>query len=422
MRSAALIPASLTAALCIGVAPAAARDESADAPETQVSAVLMTGALGRYSMTRESSGTSWEPDVSPHVGLMTQTTGWLVMAHALVNAVYDDQGGPRGDQKAFASGMVMLMADRPTADGAMIGLRAMLSPDPLMGPRGYPLLLATGETANGRTPLIDRQHPHDLFMELAASYSRSVSDDDGLFVYVGLPGEPAFGPPAFMHRRSGMDLPEAPISHHWLDSTHIAFGVATLGWVHGPWKFDASAFNGREPDQYRWNIETGPLSSWSGRITFNPTRSWSLQASTAKLVSPEHFEPGVDQKRWSISAMYTRQLGTVGLLSATLAWGRKALEPGPALDAWLAEASVSPDAHWTLLTRAEWVEQNELASSGVVRAVGKLSVGAIYDLPLLQHWKFGLGALASAYRIPSALAPIYGRPLSAMAFVRLKLS
>src|SRR5206468_6723046 len=142
-----------------------------------------------------------------------------------------------------------------------IGIRTMLSLDPSIGKSGYPLLFETGETANGRDPLIDRQHPHDLFMELAASYSRNLGPDSSAFVYVGLPGEPALGPPTFMHRLSGMDNPDAPLNHHWMDSTHITFGVATLGYVWKDFKIDASAFNGREPDQNRWNIETRQLDS-----------------------------------------------------------------------------------------------------------------------------------------------------------------
>src|SRR6478672_4524478 len=163
------------------------------------------------------------------------------------------------------------MAQRPIGGGTL-QLRAMLSPEPLMGARGYPLLLASGETADGVTPLVDRQHPHDLFMELSASYSLRLSGRAGIFLYAGLPGEPAFGPPAFMHRLSIMDSPEAPISHHWLDSTHISFGVVTAGLVHGGWKLEASRFNGREPDQHRWNIETGPLDSTAIRLSWNPTR------------------------------------------------------------------------------------------------------------------------------------------------------
>src|SRR5581483_9098576 len=144
-----------------------------------------------------------------------------------------------------------------------------LSLDPLMGKRGYPLLLQTGETADRRTPLIDRQHPHDLFMELAGTYSVPLSEKSSMFVYFGEPGEPALGPPAFMHRFSGEDNPEAPITHHWLDSTHVTFGVATLGYVWNQFKLETSAFRGREPDQFRYDIETPKLDSYSFRASWN---------------------------------------------------------------------------------------------------------------------------------------------------------
>jgi len=172
----------------------------------------------------------------------------------LANAVYDHQGGPRGDTKTLSTSMLALMAQRPLSDGTL-GLHAMVSLDPLMGKRGYPELLQTGETADGQNRLIDRQHPHDLFMELAASGSLPLSGDSSVFGYLGLPGEPALGPPAFMHRLSAVDNPEAPISHHWLDSTHITYGVVTVGYVFRNIKLEGSAFHGREPDQNRYDIE-----------------------------------------------------------------------------------------------------------------------------------------------------------------------
>jgi hypothetical protein len=188
-------------------------------------AMQMTGALGGYAMTREGSGTSWQPDASSHSGVHWMAGGWMGMTHAALTAVYDDQSGPRGDTKSFLAGMVMASAQRSFSADDTLNLRVMLSPDPFMGKRGYPLLLAGGETADGVTPLVDRQHPHELVMELSASCARRIGADASWFVYAGLPGEPAFGPPAFMHRQSAMDFPIAPITHHWLDSTHVTFGV-----------------------------------------------------------------------------------------------------------------------------------------------------------------------------------------------------
>ena len=385
----------------------------------------MTGALGPYPMTREASGTSWEPDISEHQGLMVMRGPWMIMAHGLLNGVYDQQNGPRGDEKAFVSGMFMVMAQRPIGEAGTLQLRAMLSPDPLMGKDGYPLLLASGETADGKTPLVDRQHPHDLFMELSASYSHRLSAGDSAFVYAGLPGEPAFGPPAFMHRMSIEDSPEAPISHHWLDSTHVSFGVVTAGYIHDDWKIEASAYNGREPDQHRYDIETGPLDSTAVRLSWNPTANWSLQTSWADEKSPEQLEPGVNQIKVSASAIYTVPVGDHGWWSSTAAWGRRSSE-GIDLDAWALESAIKPNADWTIFGRAERVENDELTMvaghHGPIYTVAKVSLGAVRDWPLSPHLSFGVGGLYAVNFVPGALNAAYGDdPSGAMAFVRLKL-
>ena len=200
-------------ALCAAVAARAADSGAPDAEATSAGASGMGGALGTYPFTREASGTSWLPDVSEHAGIHLMEGDWMVMTHALLNGVDDWQQGPRGADKAFVSGMLMAAAMRPVTDQDTIRFRAMLSPDPLMGKTGLPLLLASGETANGVTPLVDRQHPHDLFMELSGSESHAVTPADSVFVYAGLPGEPAFGPPAFMHRLSIEDSPEETANH-----------------------------------------------------------------------------------------------------------------------------------------------------------------------------------------------------------------
>jgi hypothetical protein len=384
--------------------------------------MAMTGALGSYPMERESSGTAWQPDTSEHMGLHVMSGDWMLMAHGVLNLVYDRQSGPRGDDKAFASGMLMGMARRPLGNGT-VQFKAMLSPDPLMGPRGYPLLLASGETANGRDRLIDRQHPHDFFMELSGSVSQNIGKDSSLFVYAGLPGEPAFGPPAFMHREAIMDSPEAPISHHWLDSTHISFGVLTAGLVVGNVKAEVSRFNGREPDQHRWNIETGPLDSTSVRLSWNPAPTLSLQGSWGHFTDPEQLEPGVDQKRLSASALWAEQIAPGWKAAATLAWGRKTAQHHSD-DAFAAEASVR-HAGWTIFGRGEMAENRELTDieDGSAYRVGKVSLGAVRDFRIAEHLSFGAGGLFAVNFVPDALAPSYGghKPTGAMGFVRLKL-
>lgn len=397
----------------------------------------MHSMFGSYPMTREASGTAWQPESAPHGGLHRMVGDWELMTHGFVQVIYDDQDGPRGGTKSLSENMWMGMANRPLGPGRF-GLRAMLSAEPwTIGRGGYPLLMQTGETANGVDPLVDRQHPHDLFMELAASWSVPVGapeDGSSVFLYLGLPGEPALGPPAFMHRFSGMENPEAPLSHHWLDSTHITFGVATLGWVRGPFKLEGSVFTGREPDESRANIESPKMDSWSTRLSLNPTESWSFQASYGEIHSPEQLEPEIDTDRVTLSAIYNRPLAD-GNWQTTLAWGRNMRDPGETTDAWLLE-SAATHGRSTLFGRAEKLENDELFGhghgedagdddhdhAGEVFNVGKLSLGYIYDVISTDTHKLGIGALGSVAFIPSEIQDVYGdRPLSWMGFLRVRM-
>ena len=382
----------------------------------------MSSALGPFPMSRDGSGTAWQPDASPHMGAMGMHGPWMTMSHALINVVYSDQGGPRGDTKTVLAGMVMGMAQRPLGSGTL-GLRAMLSPDPLMGKRGYPLLLAAGESAEGKTGLVDRQHPHELFMELSASFSLPVGDSGSVFLYGGLPGEPAFGPPSFMHRMAALDSPEAPITHHWLDSTHITFGVVTAGYVQGDWKVEASRFRGREPNEKRFDIESGALDSIAARISWNPSANWSAQVSWADIKSPEALEPDHDEGRVSASLAYFKPLTGEGQLAASLAVARKDRQPGPALWGALAEVAWKPNAAWTLFSRAEQIEADELeiGGHGDPVTVRKISVGAIRDWTVRPGVKLGVGALVSGFDIPVPLKASYDGPSAGMVFVRLKV-
>lgn len=391
--------------------------------------MAMHGAFGPYAMTREASGTSWEPDSAPVDGLHIMSGPWMVMVHGAATLVHDDQGGPRGGTKTFSQSMLMAMASRSAGDRGTIGLRAMLSLDPLMGKSGYPLLFATGETANGRDELVDRQHPHDLFMELSASYSHDLGHGRSLYLYGGLPGEPALGPPTFMHRISGMDLPEAPIGHHWFDSTHITFGVVTAGFSGGTWKAEASAFNGREPDQHRWNIEQPSLDSWSVRGFWNPTSNLSLQLSTGHIHSPEQLDPTRDEQRTTASISYNLPLPDHGNWAWTLGWARKDERPGPALTGWLGETALRLNRRHILFARAEHVEEAELFDTGPLAAsiipVSKLSAGYAYELPIGSgRTRLALGGLVSGYAYPDRIRPAYGSPgfKSFMLFARWRLA
>jgi hypothetical protein len=384
----------------------------------------MHGAFGPYGMNRDSSGTSWQPDFAPAMGGMTMSDGWMLMQETRVTGILDSQSGPRGGSDAFAAGMGMLMAQKDLGNHDTLGLRAMLSIDPFMGRRGYPLLLQTGETADGVTPLVDRQHPHDLFMELAASYSHPLSESDSVFLYAGYPGEPALGPSAYMHRASGMDDPETPITHHWLDSTHITYGVVTAGFVHQDWKLEASQFTGREPDQHRFDFDRARFDSTSLRLSFNPDPNWSLQISGGFLKSPEALTPAINERRLTASAGYYAPLNNDvtdddASIAVTLALGNKHLSDGTDLSAGLIEAAFKPSDPWTVFARGEALQSDELAPGGKAQSAGKIALGAVHDWALADHFKLGLGGVYDFDFAPNSFTPYGGGPHGAMGFVRL---
>jgi hypothetical protein len=417
-----LVRMVLGCALAAGGAASRAQQPAPDSGAADVSG--MAALYGPYDMSREASGTSWQPDSTPMGGIDHMSGPWMTMVHAFVYAIYDDQGGPRGATQTFSTSLLMLMARRQLSDGAL-GLRLMLSGDPLMGREGYPLLFQTGETANGVVPLIDRQHPHDLLMEASASYSLDLSAHSSAFVYAGLPGEPALGPTAFMHRLSDEDNPEAPLGHHWLDSTHVSWGVVTGGYTAGPLKLEASAFNGHEPNQNHYDIETGALDSYAARVSYNPTRDWSLQASTGHLIAPEQLEPNVNVQRTTASATYNAPLDLYW--QSTFAFGRNVPSSGEASNAWLLESQLHPSPAHTFFARLERVGKDDLflpgaALYGRLFSIEKLSVGYVYDF---AHWdalNLGVGGLVSTYSFTSVLNSSYGyRPTSFMVFMRARL-
>lgn len=385
----------------------------------------MQGALGPYPMARAASGTSWQPDSTPHDGLHVMTDHWMLMLHGWANLVYDRQGGHRGGEKFFSTSMLMAMGQRALGPGTL-GLRTMVSLDPAMGSFGYPLLLQTGETSNGREPLVDRQHPHDLFMELSVSYSVNLNDENSVFGYFGWPGEPALGPPVFMHRFSAEEFPSAPISHHWLDSTHVCEGAATLGYVWKDLKAEVSGFRGREPDQYRWDLEQPNLDSPAARLSWNPDRDLALQASFAHLHSPEVLEPEVDQNRVTASASWNGRWDGEPW-QTTFAWGLNMNRPGNYLDAFLLEATLEFRKKHTLMGRVERVDKDELFTAGEFRdhfpfTVNALSLGYLYDFLAMEHAKLGAGILGTADLLPLSLTRSYGHtPLSLMVWLRAKL-
>ena len=390
-------------------------------------ALPMKSALGPYSMAREGSGTSWQPEATPMPGLHFGADGWTLMAHGLANVIYDRQTGPRGGDEDLHQSMGMVMGNRPLGPGTL-GLRAMVSLDPTMGASGYPLLFQTGETADGwSTSSIDS-------IRTTSSWScrllqRDLGSEGSAFAYAGLPGEPALGPSAFMHRFSGMRIPEAPLTHHWLDSTHITFGVATLGASQGTFQLEGSWFNGREPDQFRWNIETRKFDSWSARLSFNPTPELSMQVSYGDLKSPEQLEPDTRVKRTTASIIVPAQarsgrMGNDARLrqEPQVGPGRRTRRAGLA-----ARVDVRASRRAYLLRPAEQVENSELFAHGdplhgQAFRIRKFSVGYIHDFARTGPVKWGVGGLIGLLDAPSQLDPSYGsNPRSYMVFLQGRL-
>ena len=362
---------------------------------------------------REASGTSWLPQESPMYGIHTDAGGWSFMFHGNAFAQLLHESSDRGDTQAGSINWFMAMARRPVGNGT-IGLRGMLSLEPItIGGCGYPDLLATGETCNGE-PLHDRQHQHDLFMELAAEYDRPLARGLRFQLYGGLAGEPALGPPAYPHRISATPNPLAPISHHWLDATHITFGVVT-GAIYGSrWKAETSIFNGREPDEQRADFDFAALDSMSGRVWFSPTPQVTLQLSAGHLNEAEPGHDGVgrvDVTRISASATYHRSLRADSIWATTVAWGRNG-EEGEATHALLAETNI------TLDERDSWFGRFEIGSKAAhdlhihfseeIFTVAKLQAGYARYLPAWRRLKPGLGGSFSLAFVPSGLEELYG--------------
>jgi Heavy metal binding domain len=273
-------------------------------------------------MSREGSGTSWLPDSSPMYARMFMFDDNMLMLHGAIFPRYTNVSTRRGDDRIDAPNWIMAMYSHPLGDSAQFGARLMMSLDPLTeGGRGYPLLFQSGESWHGE-PLHDRQHPHDLFDELSFSLSQKFAHDLSAYVYFGYPGEPALGPPTFMHRPSAMDDPDAPLGHHWQDSTHVTFGVATAGLVWSNVKVEGSIFTGREPDEDRYNFDQPDFDSYSGRISWNPTQNLALQVSYGYIKSPEALEPELNRHRTTASLIYNLPLGHDTNWSNSFVWGQ----------------------------------------------------------------------------------------------------
>jgi hypothetical protein len=391
--------------------PPAARQQPAAHEHMQHDA--MHDAVSEFLM-RQASGTSVNPAAAPAHMHMIHAGDWMVMLHgsAFLNQVW--QSGARGGDKLFSTNWVMGMADRKLAGGHLM-LRTMLSLEPAtITNRSYPELFQTGETAFGR-PLRDAQHPHDFFMELAAEFAMPIDEDTIGFVYAAPVGDPSLGPVAYPHRASALEIPQATLSHHTQDSTHIATNVITVGIQNGMFGAAVSGFHGGEPDEHRWDIEGGGIDSWAVRVTADPSPNWTAQISTGHLKKPEALEPG-DIQRTTASVAYS-----TSAWSSSLIFGRNNKDDGPATNSWTAETRYQLAPLDWVTARGEIVDKDELTDEHEVHQIKALTLGYTRDLWSNEMFLAGAGANATIYEFPAALEPIYGRnPRSLYLFVRVR--
>jgi hypothetical protein len=370
----------------------------------------------------EGSGTAWQPNSVPAHEWMLMRGGWMLMAHGEIFIDYNQQGGPRGEGKAESVNWGMLMEEHKLGAGTIL-FRQMFSAESLTSPHpGFPELFQTGETYHGE-PLVDHQHPHNVFAELSLLYTLPLSKKISWELYGGPSAEPALGPVTYMHRASAAELPLAPLGHHLQDSTHTSFGVITSGFTIDRIKLEASAFNGREPNEQRWSIQLAALDSWSGRASIAPSRNWTAQYSVGRLEHPEALEPG-SQWRQTASAEYSRPLAR-GNWATSLVWGRvHKVATGAHLNSYLLESTLNFMSRDYAFTRMELVDKDELFPLAAVHPayrIGAYTFGGVRDLVQNHVWQMGLGADVTWYSKPAILDAAYGdHPVSFQIFLRFR--
>jgi len=415
--------------------------KSADGMQMDMSAMpgmdmsSMTMAPSSALLMEESSGTSVQPRGWAMPMVMTQTGGWQLswMGQAfVVDTQQSHVNTPAGDiqrggDKVYSTNWGMLGAQHALA-GGMVMLRSMLSLEPVtITNRQYPELFQFGETAYGQ-PIVDGQHPHNLFMEIGTQYAHAVGKT--VFnVYYAPVGDPALGPTAYPHRASAAELPQATLGHHYEDSTHIADNVVTAEAAWHRVHIEAGGFYGREPGEDRWNFGFGPMDSWTGRLTWLPARNWQAQVSSGRLHHPEADSAG-DEERTTASVEYAS-----GERAGSIIWGRDYKTAGHyAVNAITAEGAL-PIAKKNFLTgRYEWSQRDELfAAQPAVEItlpryfdIAAYTVGYTRGVGRWHDADFGVGANATAYGMGqddrNALANIYGNhPWGVSMYLRVRL-
>ena len=414
-----------------GAQPSHQRSADMPMPGMSMKGMGMSSSIDRNDpMSQEASGTAWLPASSPMYGKMVMGKGGdMLMVHGAIMPRYTDIGSNHGDRRFDAPNWIMGMYAHPLGPKDQLGLRGMFSLDPITeGGYGYPLLFQTGESWHHQ-PLHDRQHPHDLVDELAVSYSHLLGGGRSTYLYLGYPGEPALGPPTYMHRLLAYDLADAPIGHHWQDATHITFGVATAGLNFGSkFKLEASDFTGREPDENRYSFDKPRFDSQSGRFSYNPDANDALQISYGFIKNAEG--DGADQHRLTASWLYNKPLGEDANFTTALVWGQNNLTTEGKSNSYLAEADYQSGRN-TYFTRIENIQKSghelvlpEADLQGRKFTLGAYTVGYVRDLTHGTGIDTGLGFAVTTNSKPSALDADYGAgtPLSFQIYLRLRPS
>ena len=389
---------------------------------------LNANRAGLFLMS-QASGTSLNPQSWEMPMLATRARRWnlMLMGEGYLNDT--QQTGPRGADKFYSPNWFMGMAERDLGRGSFLA-QLMLSLEPAtITDRRYPLLFQTGETAFGR-PIVDGQHPHDLIMSFGFHYAYALGESTTVEAYFAPVGDPALGPVAFPHRASAAELPQAPLGHHWQDSSHIVNEVVTVGVTHKKVRLELSGFHGAEPDENRWNIDAGAIDSWAARLSLFPTKNWMAQVSAGRLTHPEAAESG-DVVRATASLHYSRPLAS-GNWSSSFVWGRNHRTANRRdTDSYLFETAVP---FWRLnffTARWELVDKDELFAGlpaqlartvGESFRIGAYTFGYTRDFPLLRYVETGAGANFTAYTLPAAITPFYGdHPVSINLYLRFRL-
>jgi hypothetical protein len=389
-----------------------------------------SASLTENVLHHTSSGTSTEPNSTPTPMLMAFKGNWTLMFHGAAWLSELQQSGPRGFDKLFSTNWFMPMAQHSLGPGQFT-VRTMLSLEPAtVTHRRYPELFQVGETAYGK-PIVDGQHPHDFVMELAALYDIRIGEHALINLYAAPVGDPAMGPTAYPHRLSASENPMATLGHHLQDSTHIADDVITAGVTYKQVRFEASGFHGREPDEYRWDIDTGRIDSWSLRFTVNPAQNWSAQYSIGHLTSPEALHPEEDVRRMTASLMYNRMLRK-GNWASTLLWGRNQdLGQRQIFNGYLAESTftLGRQNFWGRIDNVDRTNELVLGENPeppgfeerFAARIQSYTFGYDHEIGRVRTLSVAFGGQFTVYGKPVFLDPLYGRhPVGGVLFVRLR--